>query len=107
MPTYVIVNRAPEGYRGSAESLQDWNAWFDGLGAHLADRGNPVFRRAAVGRCTTDTVLGGYTLITADDLDAAVALTAGCPALGYGGGVEVGELTELNRGTGQITDTPA
>ncbi len=107
MPTYVIVNRAPQGFKGSAESMTNWNTWFANLGAQLTDRGNPVFRRVVRGNCSTDTVLGGYTLITADNLDAAVALTDRCPALDYGGGVEVGELLELNRGTRPINDDPA
>jgi hypothetical protein len=49
----------------------------------------------------------GYTLVTADDLDAAVALARGCPFLQHDGGVEVGELTLLNRGTRQLGDNPA
>lgn len=104
MSTYVIVNRAPAGYQGSLESLSGWNAWFDELGASLLDRGNPVFVRTTLGHCDGETALGGYTLITADDLDAAVAMAATCPALGYGGGVEIGELVELNHGTRPITD---
>jgi hypothetical protein len=51
--------------------------------------------------------LGGYTLVTADDLEAAVALAKGHPLLRQGGGVEVGELTVLNRGTRQGSDDPA
>jgi hypothetical protein len=44
-------------------------------------------------------VLGGYSLITAADLEAAVILGKGCPFLENGGGVEVGELTLLKPGT--------
>ncbi len=98
MPTYVIVNRTRPDYTGSPEGMAAWNAWFDGLGAHLADRGNPVVRRAVLGDAATMTVLGGYSLVTADDLDAALALAASCPALADGGGVEVGELMLLNSG---------
>ena len=104
MPTYVIANRAPKEYRGSAETMAAWNAWFEQLGANLVDRGNPVFERRTLGNCGTDTVLGGYTLVSADNLDAAVALAAGCPHLAIGGGVEVGELTILNRGTRLIAE---
>lgn len=104
MSTYVIVNRAPAGYRGSPKSLAEWNAWFDELDVRLLDRGNPVFVRATLGCSAGETALGGYPLITADDLDTAVAMAATCPALGYGGGVEIGELVELNRGTRPITD---
>lgn len=54
--------------------------------------GNPVFERITVGSSPGETVLGGYSLITAEDLEAAVALAKGCPILERGGAVEVGEL---------------
>ena len=76
--------------------LTAWNEWFDRLGSHLVDRANPVFKRVTVGNHTADTNLGGYTLITADDLDTAAALAAMSPMLRWGGGVEVGELTPIN-----------
>ena len=38
--------------------------------------------------------LGGYSLITAGDIDEAVALAKGCPFVGQGGGVEVGRLAD-------------
>jgi hypothetical protein len=41
-------------------------------------------------------VLGGYSLITAGDLEAAVELAKGCPFLHQGGGIEVGELAQLH-----------
>ena len=98
MATFLMTNRAPKNYTGSPEAMAAWTAWFEGLGAHLADRGNPVFERCTLGNCGPDTQLGGYTLLIADDLEAALALAAGCPLLAEGGGVEVGKLTELNSG---------
>jgi hypothetical protein len=92
MPTYVIVNRAPSGYTGSAEAAAAWAAWFEHLGTNLVDPGNAAFVRATLGNCGSDTALGGYTLVTANDLDAAAALAKGCPIREEGGGVEVGEL---------------
>jgi hypothetical protein len=102
----VIINRAPTGYAGSAKAADAWNAWFDSLGGNLADRGNPVFARRMLGDCT-GTELGGYTLVTADDLDAAVELARDCPMLAAGGAVEVGELTLHNRGTRPAADMPS
>jgi hypothetical protein len=96
---YLIANRAPKGYRDSAESFAAWNAWFDRLGDSLMDRGNPVSgERASLGNCGSDTELGGYTLVAADSLEAAIALASGCPRLEVGGGVEIGRLTILNEG---------
>jgi fermentation-respiration switch protein FrsA (DUF1100 family) len=95
MAEFVFSYRAPSGYRGSAETEAAWEAWFDALGPHLEDRGNPVFLRGGVGNCAYDTGLGGYSLISADNLDAAVALAKGCPILAAHGGVEVGELVPV------------
>lgn len=95
MPTFVLSHRHPQGYTGTADVPAAWIAWFESMGAHVVDLGNPVFERTTVGNCGPDTDLGGYTLITADDLDAAVALTKGNPLLQAGGGVEVGELTPV------------
>jgi hypothetical protein len=67
------------------------------MGDSLVDIGKPVVRATALGNHAAETGrLGGYSLIAADDLESAVAIAKGCPALGYGGGgVDVGELGEL------------
>jgi hypothetical protein len=96
MPTYLIINRPLAGYVPSAKAAAEWNAWFAELDTHLVSRGNPTFTHAVVGDCGPDSVLGGYTLVRADDLAAATALAKNCPVLDHGGGVEVGELTEIN-----------
>jgi hypothetical protein len=97
MPTFVFAYRAPRNYNpGSADVAAEWQAWFESLGGQLADAGNPVFVRRTLGNCGSDTDLGGYSLVTADSLEAAVAAASGCPLLNSGGGVEVGELTLLN-----------
>jgi len=94
MPTFLFSYRMPKDYvLGRPESVAAWTGWFEDLGASVTDRGNPIFQSATVGNCGADTRLGGYSLITADDLDAALALAKGCPALG----VEVGLITELDR----------
>ena len=97
MPTYALIYRAPANYRpGSTDTMAVWNAWFEALGDHVIDVGNPILRRSTLGDCATATELGGYSLINAADLHEAAALAQGCPFLQVGGGVEVGELTLLN-----------
>jgi hypothetical protein len=96
VPQYVFTYRAPGDYAGSPEEASKWRAWFQTMGAALNARGEAVFDRVEVGECRAETNLGGYSLITADSMDQAVELAAGCPLLCLGGGVEVGELTPVS-----------
>ncbi len=105
MATFLFTYRMPENYTpGRADVMAAWNSWFEGMGDSLIDRGNPVFESRTLGNCGAGTTPGGYSLVTAEDLEAAVALAKGCPALPEGAGVEVGVITELNRGTRLIAD---
>jgi hypothetical protein len=95
MPTFVLSYRSPIGRARSPESAAAWMAWFRGMGDQLADLGKPAVDRAALGNCGSATEISGYSLITAADLESAVAVAKGCPSLDYGGGVEVGLLGEV------------
>jgi hypothetical protein len=96
MASFVFTYRAPKQYTPrQTEVVAQWKAFFQGMGGHLVAMGNPVFTRETVGT-TSDTVLGGYSLVDADDLDAALAIARGCPLVARGGGVEVGELTSVD-----------
>ena len=93
MSTYLFTFRAPAHYAPDAGTFDAWATWQLKLGARLKDRGNPAFAAAALGASAADTTLGGYSLIRAGGLDAAVALGHGCPLLTQGGAVEICELT--------------
>ncbi len=96
MAQFVFTYRGPKGYTPTADSTPVWMAWFDGMGDQLADPGKPVFVRASVGYTDSDsTDLGGYSIISAEDIDAALAIAKGCPHLDRGGGVEVGQLADV------------
>jgi hypothetical protein len=95
MSEFVLSYRAPRNYQGSPEAAATWERWFDSLGSSLVDRGNPVFVRSTHGVGDGDTVLGGYSLVAADSLAAAVSLARDCPMVASGGGVEVGELVPV------------
>jgi hypothetical protein len=93
MASFVFSYRVPQDYKpGSPESVAAWTDWFARLGADLADTGHGIVQSAAFGNIGADTRLGGYSIVTADDLDAAMELAKGCPALGMGAGVEVGQV---------------
>ena len=67
-----------------------------GVGALRGDQSFPDAARTALGNCSPDsTELSGYSLIQADDLEAATAIAKGCPHLERSGGVEVGLLGEI------------
>jgi hypothetical protein len=97
MSKFLFSYRMPAGYiPGEPGVTEAWRAWFDGLGAGLVTLGNPVFESTSLGDCGPGTVLGGYTIVAADDLESAVAMAKGCPALARpGAGVEVGVLAEV------------
>ena len=91
MSMFIFAYRAPKGYQpGDPEVGAAWRSYFAALGPALHDAGNPVFNRATLGETRAETVLSGYSFVTADDLEAAVVLAKGCPFVGAGGGVDIG-----------------
>jgi hypothetical protein len=97
MATFLFAYRMPENYTpGRPAAIAAWSAWFESMGANVAERGNPVYDSGTLGNGGAGTRPAGYSLVTGDDLEAAVALARGCPVLGGGGGVEVGEITVVN-----------
>jgi len=105
MTTYLFTFRPPAGYAPSADTFGAWADWQLELGARLKDRGNPGFAACSLGASVAETTLGGYSLIRAGGLDAAVALARGCPMLTAGGGVEICELTSHDERFDQWLDT--
>lgn len=97
MPMFVMTYHNKPGYTPTPQTRAAWYAWFDGMGDQLADMGKPVIAQATLGNCGPDsTELGGYSLIEADDLEAATAIAKGCPHLEHSGGVAVGLLGEVS-----------
>jgi hypothetical protein len=96
MSTFLFTYRTPQNSAPpSPEAIAAWGSWLESMGPRLVDRGNPVSERQTLGNCE-DTRLGGYSLINADSLEAAVALAKGCPGLERGGGVEVSALSDMS-----------
>lgn len=84
-----------------AKVMAAWGAWMEGLGGALKDPGNPIGVAATINSDGSVTPGGGanpasgYTLIEADSLDAAVALSKGNPILESGGSIEVAETVDM------------
>jgi hypothetical protein len=87
MAEFIFTYRTPADYPpGTPDGIAAWNAWFQGMGSQLRDLGKPVFHRATVGDSADGALLGGYSLVTAENLDEAVTLAKGCPIVAAGGG---------------------
>ena len=84
-----------------AQSMAAWGMWMGGLGAALTEGGNPVVQSSTVQPDGSSVSGGGpnpvtgYSVVSADSLEAALAMAAGCPILATGGSVEVGETIEV------------
>ena len=96
MAKYVFSFRVPSGYVPHAGTAAEWQAWFGGLGSALVDVGNAVADYASLGEVGgSDSRMVAYSVVSAEDMDSALALAKDCPALRVGGGVEVGPVLEV------------
>jgi hypothetical protein len=101
MPKYLFTYCMPlAAYQAPAPVSQDeamapWVAFFAAMDSSVVDPGQPVAERTELGEVGRSTVLAGYSLVDAADLEAATALAANSPSVGQGGGVEVGMLIDL------------
>jgi hypothetical protein len=95
MAKYVFSFRPPSDYAPNAETPAEWQAWFSGLGSALVEVGNAVIEYASLGEVGGNgSRMVGYSVVSAEDMDSALALARDCPALRVGGGVEVGPVME-------------
>ncbi len=100
MAKYVLVFKGgsiPQTEEEQQQVMAAWMSWFGDLGDAVADMGNPfgpsksVAQGGSVGGGGDAT---GYTILTADSLDAAVEHAKGCPIL-ENGSVEVYEALDM------------
>ena len=94
MPRFLFSYRVPRT-PARGESGRAWEAWFESLGSSCVDTGHGVIATRTLGKLDAETRLGGYSLVSAENIDGAAALAEGCPALRLGGGVEIGAVPEF------------
>jgi hypothetical protein len=113
MGEFVYLYRGGERPSGSPEQMQQqmqkWLVWMKQLGenGHIKDQGHPLESTGKLvkGKSKTVTdgpfaeakdVVGGYTLVLANDLAHAVELSSGCPIFDSGGYVEVRPIMKMS-----------
>ena len=92
----------PEGEAEQAKVMQDWADWYAGLGAAVADTGNPIGPESKlisssgdVSEGSKDPLVTGYTVLLADSMEAAVAMAKKCPVLDGGAEITVFESFDV------------
>lgn len=103
MANYLLLYRggkAPEGEQARKKSMEDWDNWFKGLGDKVVYLGNPCHAGKSVSSSGVSdnelpNAISGYTVVKADNEDAAIELVKTCPIQGDGGTVEVHECFEV------------
>ncbi|SRR6266581_3287142 len=100
MPTFLITYHGGGGMPDLPEAreqmLAAFQAWAASAGDAMIDPGAPLGQSKVVSSDSAadgaaDGLLGGYTLISADSLDAAVGVVRGHPFVARGGTLQVSE----------------
>lgn len=93
----------------SQQIMEKWFAWMKDLTAsgNLKDPGQPLEDAGKTVRGSSKTItdgpyfeakdlVGGYSLVEADDLDHAARLAQGCPIFEFDGAVEVRPVRKMD-----------
>jgi hypothetical protein len=100
MSKYLFIYHAPmtpaDAAPPSPEQMDavmgEWNAWAQRVGDGLVDFGTPLAGGVRVtkgGTSPSSREVAGYSILEADDLDAALELAKGHPHLNMPGGCEI------------------
>ncbi len=108
MAKYLFIYRnpsevtAPPSPEEMQKVLQQWGAWFQKFGAAIVDGGDglkPDGRMLKAGGIVSDgpyveakEVIGGFTIVQADDYDGALVIARECPLSLAGRTIEIREF---------------
>lgn len=103
MPNFIFAYHGggkPESPEEGQKVMAAWMAWYESMGTAVADGGAPVGMSKTVTASGIEdnggsNPLSGFTLVTADSIEAATELAKGCPILQDGGTVEVAEALQM------------
>ena len=111
MKEYLLLLRAgtPMSEKTAEENNQDMEAWKQYMGdlmkngkmtggMPLASGGKTVFSHTTVDlpvNAASEGIVGGYLMVKADSLEAAVELALACPHLANKGNIEVREIAPM------------
>ena len=102
MPEYILAyhgGKKPESPEEGAKHMARWKDWLGGLGDAVVNPGTPLGKSKIV---SSDGVsdgggpdaLTGFSIVKADNMDAALEMAKGCPFIEIGT-LEVAELKKM------------
>ncbi|MDQ1684088.1 MAG: hypothetical protein QOC82_825 [Frankiaceae bacterium] len=99
MTRYLVTYHGggmPEGAEARQQAMQAFGAWVASAGPALVDPGAPLGAARTVSPAGTaegpaSGPAGGYSILEADSIDAAVELVRTHPFVGRGGSLQVSE----------------
>jgi hypothetical protein len=101
MPKFVLAFRGgmPSSPEQGQKMMADWNAWMEGLGSALVDKGagfgKSRFLAAPDREEKAGDPLSGYSVVEAADFDAALGMASKNPIFSLGGTIEVAEMMQM------------
>ena len=101
MPKYVIAYHGGakfESPQQGAAQMAKWKAWIESLGDAVVNPGTPLAKGKLISaRGVSDdaaNLLTGFSMVTADNMDAALEMAQRCPYLDHGT-IEVAQVMEM------------
>jgi hypothetical protein len=103
MADFIITyhgGEKPKTPQQGAAHMKKWKQWVDDLAEAMVNPGTPVgktvaVRAAGVSPDDVENAMSGYSIISADDMDAALKIVCSCPFLATGGTVQVSPLMKM------------
>ena len=83
----------PANEADKQKMMEAWGAWYGKMGDVVVDPGNPFGESVGVGGSAA--AISGYTIVKADSLDGAKALTDGAPHVDNGGTISIHETVQM------------
>ncbi len=93
---YLYSGGNPPKSPEEGKAMMDaWMGYFGKLGPAIVDGGAPFAQGSKTIGAASPSHASGYTIISAENFDAAVALIEGHPHVAFGGGIEVFEIAPM------------
>lgn len=103
MKNFILTyhgGKKPETADEGAKHMAEWEKWADSLGDSLVNRGTPLGSSKSVTTAGVvdgggDNPMVGYSIVCAENIEAAVQMVENSPHVTYGGMMVVAEMMEM------------